>query len=697
MKKKTLLSLLICGALSTSCADYLDAEKDVKNDRLSLEEVFSKDDYVEQWLAQAFYYLSNGNADVGIKDWPFCYSDDMYFADYKSLKELTYNEEAYQSSWKTAYQGIRQASIFIENIHMCKDFDEAKKADYKAQARFVRAYYYWKLLQKYGPVPIIPDGIMDYTDEYIDLSLPRNTYDECVEYIASEMLAAAKDLPVKRDLMSIARPTRGAALSIRARAYLYAASPLMNGNKDEYANQLVDDKGKRLLSAEYDERKWALAAAAAKDVMELNAYKLYVAYSRNAAPGSAYPSTVKPVDDNDFSTRNWPDKYGDIDPSEYGYADIDPFESYRSIFNGEISASQNPELIFTRGQNQHDGSAIHFMVYYQLPLVARGENKACMTQKQVDAYYMNDGTDCKGMNSMYNGLPGYEGRVDTRPRETGFITKEELPQHPELGAMETYAQNVEYQPISKQYANREPRFYASVAFNGATWHFLSATKVEDQGPKQIFYYRGGSEGRDNNDNWLRTGIGIMKFVRPTDTNDDNNPWSSSHITRKSDTAIRYADILLMYAEALNELTTSYEIPSWDGTKTYNLSRDINELKKAIRPVRCRAGIPDFKPDIYSSQNQFRAKLKRERQIELMGEGQRYFDLRRWKDAAVEDGVPIYGCNTMMTADEAELYHTPVESDILNCFAEKTYFWPIHRDELRKNIRLTQNPGWQSQY
>lgn len=145
------------------------------------------------------------------------------------------------------------------------------------------------------------------------------------------------------------------------------------------------------------------------------------------------------------------------------------------------------------------------------------------------------------------------------------------------------------------------------------------------------------------------------------------------------------------------LTTSYEIPSWDGTKTYNLSRDINELKKAIRPVRCRAGIPDFKPDIYSSQNQFRAKLKRERQIELMGEGQRYFDLRRWKDAAVEDGVPIYGCNTMMTADEAELYHTPVESDILNCFAEKTYFWPIHRDELRKNIRLTQNPGWQSQY
>lgn len=686
MKKKTLLYLLICGALNSSCSDFLDVEKDIK-DRLTLEEVFSKYEYAEQWLAEAFYYLTNENADVGIDRWPFCYSDDMYFAGFKSLKELTYNEEEYQDSWKSCYKGIRQASIFMENIHLCNDFDEVKKADYKAQARFVRAYFYWKLLQKYGPIPIIPDGILDYTDEYIDLSLPRNTYDECVEYITSELLLAAKDLPLTRDMMSVARPTRGAALGLRARVLLFAASPLMNGNTDEYADQLVDDKGNRLLSSVYDERKWALAAAAAKDVMELNVYKLYVTYSRKAIPGAAYPTTIKPYDDGDFSTMNWPD----------GYADIDPFESYRSIFNGEISASQNPELIFTRGQNQHGWSAIHFMVHNQLPLVARGENKVCMTQKQVDAYYMNDGTDCPGMNSMYKGVAGYEGRVDNRPRIQGFVTKEELPDYPELGALEIYSQNVEYQEISKQYARREPRFYASVAFNGATWHLLNATKIEDQGPKQVFYYRGGNEGRDNGDNWLRTGIGVMKFVRPTDTNDDNNPWSSSHISRKSDTAIRYADILLMYAEALNELTTTYEIPSWDGSVNYQISREVGELKKAIRPVRCRAGVPDFPQSVYDNSNEFRIKLKRERQIELMGEGHRYFDLRRWKDAAVEDAVPIYGCNTMMTETEKELYHTPVESEVLNCFAEKTYFWPIHRDELRKNIRLTQNPGWQSQY
>lgn len=186
----------------------------------------------------------------------------------------------------------------------------------------------------------------------------------------------------------------------------------------------------------------------------------------------------------------------------------------------------------------------------------------------------------------------------------------------------------------------------------------------------------------------------MKFVSPRDTNDDSNPWGSQHILRKSDAAIRYAEVLMIYAEAINELTTAHNIASWDGTTTYSLSRSVDELKKGIQPIRIRAGVPDFSDDVYSDVNKFRAKLKRERQIELMGEGHRYFDLRRWKDAPVEESVPIYGCNTLMTVEQRDLFYSPVEVELLNCFSEKTYFWPIHRDEIRKNIRMTQNPGWQ---
>ena len=112
-------------------------------------------------------------------------------------------------------------------------YTEEEKADLKAQARFVRAYYYWLLLRRYGPVPLLPEEGLDYTDSYDNLARQRNSYDECVEYIASEMVLAAKDLPLERGVNDISRPTRGAALAARARALLYAASPINNPRPED--------------------------------------------------------------------------------------------------------------------------------------------------------------------------------------------------------------------------------------------------------------------------------------------------------------------------------------------------------------------------------------------------------------------------------------------------------------------------------
>lgn len=665
--------LLLALGLNVASCNYLDVNTDTK-DRMNIEEVFSDELYTEQWLAYAYSFLAqNAFADISINaESAYAYSDDMYNPSYNDIKQVTYNEEKWQNTWKFAYQGIRQAAIFIYNVDKCMELTPEERADYKAQARFIRAYYYWKLLQKYGPVPIVPEEGQDYTDSYDELSIPRNTYDECAEYIASEMALAAKDLPLKRELLSIARPTRGAALAVRAKVLLYAASPLVNGNTDAYANQLVDDKGKRLLSETYDEKKWARAAAAAKDVMELNVYQLYVAYTRNEDGALGYPKTLPPYQDNNFSTKPWP----------AGYMDIDPFESYRSVFNGELSTVENPELIFSRGANQ--GSVgINYMVLEQLPKFAEGNNSTCMTQKQCDAYYMNSGADVAGKDAEI-------GRGDGSARRPGYVTSDDV----KAGRYKPLVAGV-----SLQYAEREPRFYASVAYNGAVWYFSNATYAVDRGPYTCWYYRGMTEGMTNAGNWLQTGIGVMKFVRPTDTNDDLNMGNEfSHVTKKADPLIRYADILLMYAEAVNELDGSYEIESWDKSTVYTVSRDVEELKKGIQPVRIRAGIPDFTADEYSNKDVFRKKLKRERQIELMGEAQRYFDLRRWKDAADEESLPIYGCNVFMTETQKDLFHKPVPVyDIITCFAEKTYFWPIHRGELQKNIRLTQNPGWQEEY
>lgn len=681
MKKKYILLSTVLGLVLglSSCSDYLTIDK-YFNDRLSLEEVFKKEEYSERWLADAFSYLSGSNADVSSKGHtPFCFADDMYFGDrsnfYKKLKNGEYGENDEQGPWGACYEGIRQSSIFINNIDINEDFTPEKIADYKAQARFVRAYYYWLLLRKYGPVPLLPEEGLDYTEDYENLARSRNTYDECANYIASEMALAAKDLPLERGTLSIARPTRGAALAARAKVLLYAASPINNPRPTDTEKfpDLVDKNGKCLIAQEYDETKWARAAAAARDVMELpgnrngHRYDLYHSGVRtDEAVG--YPKTLTPIADGDFSEHNWPD----------GWADIDPYDSYRAIFNGAVSAESNYELIFTRGQNQST-EGISVMVGHQLPRTTNGWNTHGLTQKQCDAYYMNDGKDCPGKD--------YEiGRGDGSVRETGFVSAQDVA-------------DGKYKPlkegVSLQYANREPRFYASVAYSGSTWYFLNTTKEEHKGPMQLFYYRGGGNGYMNTEFSLRTGIGVMKFVHPDDANDNNsNNDGWTHIRKKAEPAIRYAEVLLIYAEAMNELQSPHDVASWDGSKTYNLVRTADELKKGIRPVRCRAGVPDYNPDVYASQDLFRAKLKRERQIELMGEGHRYYDLRRWKDAEAEESLPIYGCNVLMSEKQRELFHTPVEiGSLLTSFSRKMYFWPISHTELKRNKLLTQNPGW----
>jgi hypothetical protein len=420
----------------------------------------------------------------------------------------------------------------------------------------------------------------------------------------------------------------------------------------------VDDQGRRLLSQDYSEEKWAKAAAAARDVIELGVYDLYTAAFSTTDNGPHDRPTIAPPAYSEFSNQDWPN----------GWRNIDPFKSYRDLFTGAVSPVDNPELIFSR---VHNTSEVATLVIHQMPRDFGGWNTHGLTQKMVDAYYMNDGTDVPGKDKEI-------GRGDGSERLTGFTTQEDVTagRYRPLGP-----------DVSLQYANREPRFYASVAYNGAVWHYLSRPETRDH-HRQTFYYRGGGNGFMNSPFHLRTGIGVMKFVDPQD--------APGNIRPKAEPAIRYADILLLYAEALNELDGTYSIESWDGSKTYTISRNINEIKRGVHPVRIRAGLPDYSSSTYSSKDELRKAIKRERMIELLGEGKRYFDLRRWKDAEVEESLQIYGCNVIMNAEKREEFHQPVAIfNLASTFSPKLYFWPIRHDELKHNSRLTQTPGWTS--
>lgn len=674
MKKHILstVAILVIGLGLSSCSDYLSVERFFK-DRQSEEKIFKSKNFTEQWLAKCYNCLLETNSEItriGYSTTNF--ADDMIFNEtsgaisYNAFKFGQYDNSWTNNSYIRCYEGIRQASILINNVDINEELSKEEIADYKAQARFLRSYFYWLLLRKYGPVPLIPEETISIDEDYMDMSYPRSSYDEVANYISEEMALAACSLPEKRDRQNVNRSTKGAALAVRAKVLLYTASPINNprpADSDKFSD-FTDWQGRTLMSQTYDESKWARAAAAAKDVIDLanatGVYKLYTTPYQSKGD-NAYPATVKPPYHPIYSNKDFPE----------GWADIDPFASYRSIFNGDLYATENPELIFTRGNNALNDQ-VKDLVLDQLPTNAGGRNRHGLTIKQCDAYDMADG-------SRFN----LDTFLDTCEVDKRFVSEDEYNRrlYPQIRPR-----------VWKEYANREPRFYASVAFNGAFWALASA-QDGDRRNQQVWYYRGSDNGRKNSsDYWIPTGIGIMKFVSPSDCNINNG-----RIYDKVDIPLRYADILLMYAEALNELATSssYEVTTWEGEPT-TISRSTEEIRKAVSPVRMRAGVPDYNEDTYNDQTLLRKKLIHERQVEFMGENQRYYDLRRWKLAPVEESEQIYGYNVLMTESKKERFYERIRVENLQAnFSRKMYFWPMPQDELKRNRKMTQAPGWET--
>ena len=649
MKKLVYYILLSISALSFSaCTDYINVDK-YFYDQVSLDSAFSKRIYVDGWLSSAYSVMNK----LGEYKEPFRWaSDDLYHPDMKEYVEGSYSadkpkgdENAGESRLWKYYEGIRKASTFLDNVDRCPELTMDEIADMKGQARFLRAYCYWALIRVFGPVPLIPLEGLDADLSYEELSLPRTHFDEIVSFIDTELAETARLLPMRRTVNNLGRPTRGAALGLRARVLLYAASPLYNGNLDFF--NVVDNKGNQLISQTYDESKWAKAAAAAKDVIELaktsGLYELYT-IAHKIGTLDMYRPPVHP----EYSTKDYPD----------GWANIDPLLSYKSNFDGSVQGSKNPELIFTRTS---DGTGtINDWMYQALPRTISGNNRLCVTQKQVNAYAMNDGrTISEAANT---------GDYVT----TGFTT-------------EAYSENNPFL--------REPRFYASIAYNGSVWEAASASEPRYRN-QQIFYYRGTEDGKQGfKEECPLTGMTLKKFYNSEDSRTDGG-----YVIEKTEMTIRYAEILLIYAEALNELSEGevYHLKTYSN-EDVEIKRDEDEMRYAIKRIRMRAGVPDYTNETYKNQADFRVKLKRERQVELLGENSmRYFDLRRWKDALTEENQLLQGCNINISDDDtyiADFYKETPVSSVHKVFEQRMYLFPFPTYELKRNVNLTQNPGW----
>ena len=671
--KKYILYILV-GIASwglASCNGFLDVDQ-YFNDLYQLDSVFTKRSTTEQWLWKVYSRLDANREICNKMSSGFNFaSDDLFYGDRtatvpcQSYQNCEYSPSKMlnEDRWGNLYCGIREASTFISNVDQCTELTNDQIEDYKAQARFLRAYFYWMLIKQWGPVPLLPDEGLDINLSYEELSTPRNTYDECVDYIVAEFEEAAIHLEQERSTAYLGMATKGAALAARAKVLLYAASPLYNGNHDLF--ELKDEAGNPLINQNYDERKWARAAAA-EEVINTGWYELYT------VPVSE--ETVLPP--AEVRSREFP----------YGCGGIDPYESYRQLFNGAIrDMKDNREFIFYRQFNNAGatgGEDLIDLVKHSYPHNSGwdGWNTNAVSLKQVDAYYMFDGRD------KDNASEGYPYHED------GFITADDADS---VYKFVNRASEEKYQ-VSRRFGNREPRFYASISFNGCVWESENAYKNQngtvDIQNKPCNYYRGGENGKTSSEPEFCpfTGIGLFKYYHPDDT------WQTSgavYQTYKVEPTIRYADVLLWYAEALNELTQEYSFPTYDGRGTVTVSRNVEKMRSAFSQVRFRAGLPDA--DNYDDAAQFRVTLKRERQIELFAESARYFDLRRWKDAPTEEVGPIKGFNINITSSKREdFYKETVISRVQKRWMDKMYLWPIPKNETDRNVKLQQNPGWE---
>jgi len=282
--KAAIFLLPLTCLLLTSCSKYLDQ---VPQDAITLDQVFQKKAASESFLADVYNYIDDESDQWNNFPWTGNSDElDVTWSKYSTypLDELNISAGSdLFDYWGTYYKGIRAATYFINHIDGNAEIlalnGQQMIDQYKAEARFLRAYYYFLLMRQYGPVVLIGDKELPIDATAADLQLPRSPFDSCVNYVVSELDKAAVVLPLVPEVngqpsaSEAGRATKGMALALKSRILLYDASPLYNGDKD-YANFKNAD-GTVLISQTYDENKWKKAADAAKAVIDMGQYSLF--------------------------------------------------------------------------------------------------------------------------------------------------------------------------------------------------------------------------------------------------------------------------------------------------------------------------------------------------------------------------------------------------------------------------------------
>jgi hypothetical protein len=260
MKLTPYIFLAVISFSMVSCEnDFLDRAPDLNLDE---EKVFTIYENAQRYHADIYSHLVDGFNRLGnFQPVPMSSASDESdsYMGYHGTQTLNFGSyDGVDNHIFNYYSGIRKANIFLSKLDVIPFPDESSKNKLTGEVYFLRAFYFFEIIKRYGGMPII-DVVLIPGD---NLMLARNSFKECVDYILADCEEAIRLLPVTLPDNELGRATKGAAMALKARMLLYAASPLWD-------IEITDGN------------KWQLAADAAKAVIDLkdnegnSAYELY--------------------------------------------------------------------------------------------------------------------------------------------------------------------------------------------------------------------------------------------------------------------------------------------------------------------------------------------------------------------------------------------------------------------------------------
>ncbi|MDO1444996.1 RagB/SusD family nutrient uptake outer membrane protein [Rhodocytophaga aerolata] len=510
------------------------------------------------------------------------------------------------------YGRIRANNLALENLQNPQFNNPALVERLLGEAYFMRAYNYHQLLRYYGAVPLVDRS---YGLGESDYSMPRNTFEECVNFIVKDAEEAARLLDGKT--MAQGRASKAAALALKSRVLLYASRDLHDAPTAQAKSSTLAGYSNPeyfgYVSGSRTER-WQKAKEAAKTVIDLPGYGFRLDLGAPVTPQEGKDNYM-----NVSLSRNGGER--DMIFGRYFSSQKNENGGRQGLFNGP------------NGYNNWAGNA---------PI-----------ENLVSDYEMMDGTSFDWSNPAHASAP---------------------------------------------YTNRDPRFYASILYDGAPWKPRPAGVA----PKEPFneiqtgHYEVGSAngaksthfGLDTRQssvedwNGTRTGYYIRKFTDPNPAIVDQNTWQQVPWP-----FFRYTEAVLNYVEACIELGEDAEAQMW------------------LNKVRFRVGMPA----VIETGDALRQRYRNERRVELAYEEHRYHDARQWMIADQTLGqkaqiIEIRG--TLKPGKSVSIYRYNPENytysySVQNIaegienrmWLDKMYFLPISRDEMNRNDKLVQNPGY----